>query len=272
VHRRRRRHGRRSRRRRWLRPGWGWRRRPPWLRGPAIRSQGRRCGPHPRWRRGPPIGARYAPRQWWRPDPWRRWRGAELKYQPGSVLWIAEGDRPAVMDEHRRHPHSVDVDAAFTAVDGYPLPAVVMQHHMDGRRRGSRAVDADIGSAVAADRHVPADGKGVSVGSEPDDHGGSECSRRHNIPFRPFPHPSLLGRATVVYPPSCADKRRRDVGAGDAAPLPGTSEMRPVAEPARHPPGRGAVGSRLELTSGGRRAPAWQVAARSPQPGRPAPG
>jgi hypothetical protein len=47
------------------------------------------------------------------------------------VVWIAEHDRPAVMDEHRRHPHPVDVHAAFTAVDGYPLPAVVMQHHMD---------------------------------------------------------------------------------------------------------------------------------------------
>jgi hypothetical protein len=46
------------------------------------------------------------------------------------VLWIAEGDRPPVMDENRGHPHAVDVHAAFAAVDGYPLPAVVMNHHM----------------------------------------------------------------------------------------------------------------------------------------------
>jgi hypothetical protein len=48
------------------------------------------------------------------------------------VLWIAECDRPAVMDENRGHSHAVDVDAAFTAIDGYPLAAVVMHHHVDG--------------------------------------------------------------------------------------------------------------------------------------------
>jgi hypothetical protein len=96
------------------------------------------------------------------------------------MLRIAEGDSPAVMDEDRGHPHAVDVDAAFAAVDGNPLRAVVMHHHVGGRGGGARAVDADIGSAVAANGHVPADGKGVSIGSEPDDQGGSECFRGHS--------------------------------------------------------------------------------------------
>jgi hypothetical protein len=55
-----------------------------------------------------------------------------LEYQPGPVLRIAKSDRPTIVDEDRRHPHAVDVDAAFTAIDGYPLPAVVMHHHVDG--------------------------------------------------------------------------------------------------------------------------------------------
>jgi hypothetical protein len=93
------------------------------------------------------------------------------------VLRIAERDRPAVMDENRGHSHTVDVDAAFAAIDGNPLPAVVMQDHKGGR---ARAVDADIGSAVAANGDIPADGKGVSIGSEPDDQGGSECFRGHS--------------------------------------------------------------------------------------------
>src|ERR1700719_2329953 len=111
-------------------------------------------GPPPPARRRPPTRARRASWRWRRRDRWWRWRGAELKYQPGPALWIAESDRLAVMDEHRRHPHPVDVHAAFPAVDAYPLPAVVMQHHMGGRGGSSHAVDADIGSAVATDGHV----------------------------------------------------------------------------------------------------------------------
>jgi hypothetical protein len=42
------------------------------------------------------------------------------------VLRVAEGDRPALMDENRGHAHAVDVHAALATVDGYPLPAVVM--------------------------------------------------------------------------------------------------------------------------------------------------
>jgi hypothetical protein len=83
------------------------------------------------------------------------------------------------MDENRGHSHAVDVDAAFAAIDGNPLPAVVMQDHVGGRGGRAHTVDADIRPAVAANGHIPADGKGVSIGSEPDDHGGSECFRRH---------------------------------------------------------------------------------------------
>jgi hypothetical protein len=93
------------------------------------------------------------------------------------VLWIAEGDCPAVVDEDGGHSHAVDVDPAFGTIDGDPLPAVVVHHHMGGR---VHAVDPDVGAAVAPDGHVPADGKGVSVVSEPDDQGGSERSRRHS--------------------------------------------------------------------------------------------
>jgi len=171
-------------------------RRPSWSAGSAMCGE-RRRGPHlragrnPRRRRRTPRRRRrrtprrrrrrrrHNPRRRWRRR-WRRWRGAQLEDQPGSVLRIAEPDRPAVMDEHRGHPHAVDVDAAFAPVDGNPLPAVVMQHHMGGRRGCTRAVHADIRSTVQANGHVSAGGKGVPIGSEPDNQGGSECFRRHS--------------------------------------------------------------------------------------------
>jgi uncharacterized protein YbdZ (MbtH family) len=166
-----RRHDRQRRSWRWFRlipSGWRWSgRRPSRSAGSAMCSDGWRR------RRGPHLRARRTPR-------WRRWWGAELKYQPGSVLRIAESDRPAVMDENRGHSHAVDVDAGFAAIDGYPLPAVVMHHHVGGRGGHAHAVDADIRSAIAADGHVPADGKGVSIGSKPDDQRGSERFRRHS--------------------------------------------------------------------------------------------
>lgn len=93
------------------------------------------------------------------------------------MLWIAEGDRPAVVDEDCRHSHAVDVDPAFAAIDSNPLPTVVMHHDVGG---SGRPVDPDIGRAVAADGHVPADGEGESLVSEPDDQRGSECFRRHS--------------------------------------------------------------------------------------------
>jgi hypothetical protein len=175
---------RRNRRPCWLiRPWWewgdGW---PSRWAGSAMEGGRLRRGPHRgrRWRCRPHPRAWHTSR-WRRSDRWRWWRWwrcAELKYQPGAVLRVAEHDRPAVMDENRGHSHAVDVDAAFAAIDRYPLPAVVMQHH------GGCAVDADVRPAVGADGHVPADGKGVSVGSEPDNQGGSERFRRHSPPFR----------------------------------------------------------------------------------------
>jgi hypothetical protein len=104
------------------------------------------------------------------------------------MLGIAERDRLAVMDEDSGHSHAVDVDPAFAAINGDPLPAVVVHHHV-GRRGGSAgAVDADVGSVVVADRHVSTDGKGVSIASEPDDQGGSECFRAHS---HHLPRPSF---------------------------------------------------------------------------------
>ncbi len=273
------RRGRSGRPFRMFRPGWGRSGgRPSRLAGSAMHNGGRRRGSHlgrrRRWRPhmrrpgwGPYFRARSTPG-------WPRWRWrrcAELKYQPSAVLRIAEGDRPAVMDENRGHSHAVDVDAAFAAIDGYPLPAVVMQHHAGRRGGGARAVDTDIRPAVGADGHVPADGEGVFLGPEPDDQSGSECFRRHSRPL-PLPRPPILGRVTVLYPPSCNENRRRHVGAGQARPRPALTEMRPVAGPARHPRGLGAERPRHPPTSGGPRTQVWQVAVRSPQPGRLARG
>lgn len=122
------------------------------------------------WRRG-----RYS---WARPG-WRVRRGTDLKEQPGSVLRMADHDGLAVMDEHRGHPRAIDVDPVATAVDGYPLPAVVMEHH--GRRRGEfvRAVDPDVCSSIMADDHISTRREGVPLRPEPDNQGGSERLRRH---------------------------------------------------------------------------------------------
>ncbi len=117
---------------------------------------------------------------WWRVLHPRGRRDAELEHQSGPVLRIAEGDRPTVMDEDRGHPHAVDVNPAFAPVDGDPLPAVVVQHCMGGRSGGTHSVEADICSAVAADGHVPANGKGVPARSRPDNHWGSKRLRRHS--------------------------------------------------------------------------------------------
>jgi hypothetical protein len=57
----------------------------------------------------------------------RSGRAADLEYQSQAVPRVAQRDRPAVADEHRRHPHAVDVDPALAAVDGHPLLAVVVQ-------------------------------------------------------------------------------------------------------------------------------------------------
>jgi hypothetical protein len=94
-----------------------------------------------------------------------------LEGQPRPALGIAESDRPAVVDEDRRHSHPVDVDPAFCAVDGDPLAGAVMQHDLG--RRGC-AVEADVGCVVVTDDHVAAGGKGVSTRTEPDDQGGTE--------------------------------------------------------------------------------------------------
>jgi hypothetical protein len=106
-------------------------------------------------------------------------RGTDLKDQPGAVLRMANRDGLAVMDEDRGHPCAVDVDPVSAAVDGHPLPAVVMEHY--GGRRGEfvRAVDADICPSVMADDHVSARRKGVPLRPEPDNQGGSERFRRH---------------------------------------------------------------------------------------------
>jgi hypothetical protein len=91
-----------------------------------------------------------------------------LEDEPRPVLGIAESDRPAVVDEDRRHPHAVDVDPAFCAVDRDPLAGAVMQHDL-GRRGG--AVEADVGGVVVTDDHVAVRGKGVPTRTEPDDQG-----------------------------------------------------------------------------------------------------
>jgi hypothetical protein len=84
------------------------------------------------------------------------------------VLRIAESDRPAVVDEDRRHPHPVDINPASTAVDGNPLVAAVVQHDMS--RRG-RAVEGDIGCVAVTDDHVAPRGEGVPTMTGPDDQG-----------------------------------------------------------------------------------------------------
>lgn len=143
------------------------------------------------WRRNRrPIGVN-GPRWWGRRGPHRRrrgsrWRGrgrgAELEHQPGPVLRIAKSDRPTVVDEDRRHPHAVDVDPAFAAIDGNPLRAVVMQHDVGGGGGRARAAEADIRPAVVADGDISARGEGVPAGSEPDDQRGSKRLRRHGHP------------------------------------------------------------------------------------------
>lgn len=91
-----------------------------------------------------------------------------MEHQSGPMLRIAKSDGPTVMDEDRGHPHAVDVNPPFAPIDGDPLPAVVMQHRMGGRSGGAHPVEADIRSAIAADGHVPANGKDVPLTSEPD--------------------------------------------------------------------------------------------------------
>ena len=162
------------------------------LRGRWWRPERRRCGWWRRWSRRSVVVNR--PRRL--PHRWRRrrgsrWRGrwgAELEDQPGPMLRIAKSDRSTVVDEDRRHPHPVDVDPAFAPIDGDPLAAVVMQHHL-----GGCAVDADVRATVASNGHISAGGKGVFTVTEPDDQGRIERFRRHgHPPSSPF-HAHHLG-------------------------------------------------------------------------------
>jgi hypothetical protein len=108
-----------------------------------------------------------------------------LEDQPRPVLGIAESDRPAVVDEDRRHPHPVDVDPAFGAVDRDPLAAAVMQHDLGPY---GRAVEADVGCVVVTDDDVAARGKGVPMRTEPDDQEGTgrPIGRHCKPPFAPI--------------------------------------------------------------------------------------
>jgi hypothetical protein len=106
-----------------------------------------------------------------------------LEDQPRPVLWVTERDRPPVMNEHRRHSHSVDVDPGFAAIDGDPLIAVEVQHHQ-GRNAGSAdTVELDVRATVEADGDVATRGKDVSTRTEPDDQGDAERCRRHSYPL-----------------------------------------------------------------------------------------
>jgi hypothetical protein len=128
-----------------------------------------------------------------------------LKNQPRSALWVAERDRPPVLDEDRRHAHSVDVDPGLAAVDGDPLIAVEVQDHQ-GRHAGSAdTVKPDVRAAVDADDDVAARGKGVSTRAEPDDQGDAVRCRRHTHP--PF-SPNFSSRESIIQPPWRAENRR----------------------------------------------------------------
>lgn len=107
-----------------------------------------------------------------------------MEDQPRPVLRIAHGDRSTLVDENRRHPHTVDVDPGFAAIDRDPLPAVVMQHDL-GRRGGCPAVEADVHAVAAPDGHISARGKGVLPRAEPDDQRRIERLRRHRHPLLP---------------------------------------------------------------------------------------
>ncbi|BBX45350.1 hypothetical protein GCM10009641_20590 [Mycobacterium cookii] len=112
------------------------------------------------------------------------------------MLGIAEGDPAAVVDEDRRHPHPVDVDPGFAAVDGEPLTAAVVKHDL---RRRECAVEADVGSVVMTDGDVPAGGEDISTRAEPNDEGWTERPiGRHG---HPLSRPSSWSRTTLVHSP-----------------------------------------------------------------------
>jgi hypothetical protein len=90
------------------------------------------------------------------------------------VRWIAERDRPPVVDEDRRHSHSVDVDPGFAAIDGDPLIAVEVQHDQ-GRSAGSAdTVEPDVRAVVGTDGDVATGGEDVPTRPEPDDQRGAD--------------------------------------------------------------------------------------------------
>jgi hypothetical protein len=110
-------------------------------------------------------------------------RGGKSEHQPRPVLWVAEGDRPPVMNEDRRHAHAVDVDAGFTAIDGDPLVAVEVQDYQRRRAGSVHTVEPDVCARADADRDVSAGGERVATRAEPDDQGDAEPCRRHTHPL-----------------------------------------------------------------------------------------
>ena len=139
-------------------------------------------------------------------------RGGELEDQPRPVLRVAEGDRAPVVDEDRRHPHAVDVNPGFAAIDGDPLLAVEMHHHQGWYARSPEAIESDVRTPVDADGDIASRGENVPMRAEPDDQSGAERCRRHvRPPFSPRPRaPSPLSsrcHALIIDRRSCGPGR-----------------------------------------------------------------
>ena len=148
-----------------------------------------------------------------------------MEDQPRPVLRIANGDRSAVVDENRRHPHTVDVDPALAPIDRDPLPAVVMQHYL-GQRGGCPVVEADVYAVSVPNGHISAYGKDELPRAEPDDQRRTERLRRHRHPLLPHSKPIIL-ESDDRCPP--AMMRREPIRGRRRRPTAAASASRPAA-------------------------------------------
>jgi hypothetical protein len=208
------------------------------------RPRRRRTGRRWRWCLGTPRRGHSRGRR-------RSSRGGKSEHQPWAVLGVAERDRPAVMDEDRRHAHAVDVHAGFTAIDGDPLVAVEVQDHQRRHAGSGITAELDVGAAADADRDVTAGGERVATRAEPDDQGDAErCHRQTRPPFSP----KFSSRESIIQTGQ------------------GATEIGRAEAPAPSRRAGGATQSPPRPESAGQRRSARPVAARSRERDRPGPG
>lgn len=147
----------------------------------------------------------------WRPAGRLR-RGAHPKKQSRPVLGIADSDGLAVADVDRRHPRALDVDAVAALVDCHPVVPSEPQHEVDGLGPAAASIiEADVRTAIVADRDIAARPKRVTRGSNPNGQRGSERLAPHGPP--PFitghivPIDGCLPVCTIIYPTARCTRR-----------------------------------------------------------------